>query len=388
MYTLLLAVIYLVFISLGLPDSLLGSGWPTMRLVFDQPLSAAGAVSMIITGGTICSSLLSERLTARFTTKGVTVASVFLSAAALFGFSVSTRFWMLCLWAVPYGLAAGCIDSAINNYVALHYRSRHMSWLHCFWGVGTVISPCVMSWALTRSGWQLGYRTVALMQLAIGAVLVLTLPLWRAHGGGEEQSARAGQVLGIRGALKIKGAPTLFVGFFAYCGAEGTSILWASSYLAGERGFSAEHAAASAAVLYVGITLGRFISGFIADKVGDRGMIRLGTGVVAAALVVLALPGGGELGALLGLGLLGLGNAPVYPAIIHATPANFGAENSQGIIGMQMASAYVGSTLMPPLFGLIANRAGLFWMPLFLALLILLMIVMLETTFRTVAKNR
>ncbi len=387
MYTLLLAVIYLVFISLGLPDSLLGSGWPTMRLVFDQPLSAAGMVSMIITGGTICSSLLSERLTAKFSTRGVTVASVFLSAAALFGFSVSTRFWMLCLWAVPYGLAAGCIDSAINNYVALHYRSRHMSWLHCFWGVGTVISPCVMSWALRHSGWQLGYRTVALMQLAIGVVLVLTLPVWNIHRD-EAQTARAGQVLGIRGALKIKGAPTLFVGFFAYCGAEGTSILWASSYLAGERGFSAQRAAASAAVLYVGITVGRFVSGFIADKVGDRGMIRLGTGVIAAALAVLALPGGGEPGTLLGLGLLGLGNAPVYPAIIHATPANFGAENSQGIIGMQMASAYVGSTLMPPLFGLIANRAGLGWMPLFLALLILLMITMLEATFRTVAKNR
>lgn len=387
MYTLLLAVIYLVFISLGLPDSLLGSGWPTMRLVFDQPLSAAGMVSMIITGGTICSSLLSERLTAKFSTRGVTVASVFLSAAALFGFSVSTRFWMLCLWAVPYGLAAGCIDSAINNYVALHYRSRHMSWLHCFWGVGTVISPCVMSWALRHSGWQLGYRTVALMQLAIGVVLVFTLPVWNIHRD-EAQTARAGQVLGIRGALKIKGAPTLFVGFFAYCGAEGTSILWASSYLAGERGFSAQRAAASAAVLYVGITVGRFVSGFIADKVGDRGMIRLGTGVIAAALAVLALPGGGELGALLGLGLLGLGNAPVYPAIIHATPANFGAENSQGIIGMQMASAYVGSTLMPPLFGLIANRAGLGWMPLFLALLILLMITMLEATFRTVAKNK
>ena len=387
MYTLLLAVIYLVFISLGLPDSLLGSGWPTMRLGFDQPLSAAGAVSMIITGGTICSSLLSERLTARFSTRGVTVASVFLSAAALFGFSVSTRFWMLCLWAVPYGLAAGCIDSAINNYVALHYRSRHMSWLHCFWGVGTVISPCVMSWALTRSGWQLGYRTVALLQLAIGAVLVLTLPVWNVHRGGEN-SARAGQVLGIRGALKIKGAPTLFVGFFAYCGAEGTSILWASSYLAGARGFSAERAAASAAVLYVGITVGRFVSGFIADRVGDRGMIRLGTGLIFAALAVLALPSGGETGALLGLGLLGLGNAPVYPAIIHATPQNFGAENSQGIIGMQMASAYVGSTLMPPLFGLIANRAGLGRMPLFLALLVLLMIGMLETTFRTVAKNK
>lgn len=387
MYTLLLAVIYLVFISLGLPDSLLGSGWPAMRLVFDQPLSAAGAVSMIITGGTICSSLLSERLTARFSTRGVTVASVFLSAAALFGFSVSTRFWMLCLWAVPYGLAAGCIDSAINNYVALHYRSRHMSWLHCFWGVGTVISPCVMSWALTRSGWQLGYRTVALLQLAIGAVLVLTLTVWNVHRGGEN-SARAGQVLGIRGALKIKGAPTLFGGFFAYCGAEGTSILWASSYLAGVRGFSAERAAASAAVLYVGITVGRFVSGFIADRVGDRGMIRLGTGLIFAALAVLALPGGGEPGALLGFGLLGLGNAPVYPAIIHATPQNFGAENSQEIIGMQMASAYVGSTLLPPLLGLIANRAGLGWMPLFLALLVLLMIGMLETTFRTVAKYK
>lgn len=387
MYTLLLAVIYLVFISLGLPDSLLGSGWPTMRLVFDQPLSAAGMVSMIITGGTICSSLLSERLTAKLSTRGVTVASVFLSAAALFGFSISTRFWMLCLWAVPYGLAAGCIDSAINNYVALHYRSRHMSWLHCFWGVGTVISPCVMSWALRHSGWQSGYRAVALMQLAIGVVLALTLPVWNIHRDGS-QPVRAGQLLGIRGALKIKGAPTLFVGFFAYCGAEGTSILWASSYLAEARGFSAQRAAASAAVLYVGITVGRFVSGFIADKVGDRGMIRLGTGAIAAALAVLALPGGGEPGALLGLGLLGLGCAPVYPAIIHATPQNFGAENSQGIIGMQMASAYVGSTLMPPLFGLIANRAGLGWMPLFLALLILLMITMLEATFRTVAKNK
>lgn len=387
MYTLLLAVIYLVFISLGLPDSLLGSGWPTMRLAFGQPLAAAGAVSMIITGGTICSSLASERLTAKFSTRGVTVGSVFLSAASLLGFSLATRFWMLCLWAVPYGLAAGCIDSAINNYVALHYRSRQMSWLHCFWGVGTIISPCVMSWALARSGWQLGYRAVALLQLAIGAVVLVTLPLWNIHRKGE-QTARAGQVLGIRGALQIKGAPALFLGFFAYCGAEGTSILWASSYLAGARGFSAQRAAASAAVLYVGITAGRFVSGFIADRVGDRGMIRLGAAVAAAGLAVLALPGAGQTAALAGLGLLGLGCAPVYPAIIHATPANFGAENSQGIIGMQMASAYLGSTLMPPLFGLIANRAGLLWMPLFLAVLLGLMIAMLEATFRTVAANQ
>ena len=387
MYTLLLAVIYLVFISLGLPDSLLGSGWPTMRLAFGQPLAAAGLVSMIITCGTICSSLLSERLTARFSTRGVTVASVFLTAAALLGFSASTRFWMLCLWAVPYGLGGGCIDAAINNFVALHYRARHMSWLHSFWGLGTVISPCIMGWALRHSGWQTGYRAVAFLQLGIGAVLLATLPVWNAcRQGGEQAGPR--RVLGIRGALKIQGAPTLFAGFFAYCGAESASMLWASSYLAGARGFSAQRAAAGASMLYLGVTAGRFASGFIADRLGDRAMIRLGTAVAAAGLLVLALPGGGQGAALAGLGLFGLGCAPVYPAIIHATPRNFGAENSQGIIGMQMASAYVGSTLMPPLFGLLADRAGTGWLPLLLALLLALMAAMLERTFRTVAANR
>lgn len=387
MYTLLLAIIYLVFISLGLPDSLLGSGWPTMRLTFDQPLSAAGLVSMIITCGTICSSLLSERLTARFSTRGITVASVFLTAAALLGFSASTRFWMLCLWAVPYGLGAGCIDAAINNFVALHYRARHMSWLHSFWGLGAVISPCIMGWALRHSGWQTGYRAVAFLQLGIGAVLLVSLPVWNVCRDGPAQAGPR-RVMGIRGALKIKGAPTLFAGFFAYCGAESTSMLWASSYLAGARGFSTQRAASCAAVLYLGITAGRFASGFIADRLGDRRMIRLGAMVAAAGLAVLVLPGGGAAAALVGLGLFGLGCAPVYPAIIHATPQNFGAENSQGIIGMQMASAYVGSTLVPPLFGLLAGRAGLGWFPPFLAVFTALMAVMTGRTFRTVAADK
>lgn len=333
MTNLLLGLIYLAFISLGLPDALLGAAWPSIYPAFGVPVSWMGAVSMIIALGTVVSSLQSDRLTRALGPGRVTAISVGMTAAALLGFSLSGSFWQLCLWAVPYGLAAGCIDSAINNFVALHYRSRHMSWLHCFWGVGTVLSPCIMSWALRRSGWQLGYRAVALLQLGIGAVLVLTLPVWNACRATEE-SARAGSVLGVRGALKIKGAPTLFAGFFAYCGAEGTSMLWASSYLAGARGFSAQRAAAFAAMLYVGITAGRFISGFIADRLGDRGMIRLGAVVAAAGLAVLALPGGGETMALAGLGLFGLGCAPVYPAIIHATPQNFGAERSQGLIGV------------------------------------------------------
>lgn len=385
MYTLLLALIYLIFISLGLPDSLLGSAWPTMRLAFDMPLDAAGIISMLIAGCTICSSLLSERLTKRFTTRWVTVVSVFLTAAALLGFSAARQFWMLCLWAVPYGLGAGAIDSAINNYVALHYKARHMSWLHCFWGVGTIISPYIMSWAITHAEWQTGYRTVAALQLCIGAVLVLTLPVWKIHQPRGE-SDEAAPVLGIRGALRIQGAPTLFLGFFAYCAGESIAMLWSSSFLAEARGVSVETAAAFGALFFIGITAGRFAAGFISDRLGDRRMIRLGTAVAALGVAAIALPVRSNLPSLAGLVLFGVGCAPVYPSIIHATPDNFGAKNSQAIIGMQMASAYVGSTFIPPLFGLIADRAGLQWMPLFLALFLALMISMTEATFRRVAR--
>lgn len=381
MYTLLLAVIYLVFISLGLPDSLLGAGWPVMHQTFGVPLSWAGAVSMIVAGGTICSSLSCERLTAKFSTRGVTLASVLLSALSLLGFSLAGSFWALCLWAVPYGLSAGCIDSAINNYVALHYRSRHMSWLHSFWGVGTIISPVIMSRALAGGSWRLGYRTVAVLQLAIGAVVLLTLPLWNARKA--PAAAGPARVLGVGGALKIPGAPSLFAGFFAYCAGESTAILWASSYLVGARGFSEARAAASAGLFYAGITAGRFLSGFVADRLGDRQMIRLGVATAALGVLALVAPAG-EWGALAGLALFGLGCAPVYPAIIHSTPQNFGAENSQGLIGMQMASAYLGSTFVPPVFGLLAGRAGLQWMPLFLAAFLALLAVMTERTWRRV----
>lgn len=377
MYLLLLAVIYLAFISLGLPDSLLGSAWPTIRVDFDVPISYMGIVSMIIAGGTIISGLMSERLTKKFGAKAVTVVSVFLTAAALFGFSTATEFFHLCLWGIPYGLGAGAIDAALNNYVALHYKSKHMSWLHCFWGVGTIISPYVMSYALAHSVWTEGYRTVSYIQLGIALIMVLTLPLWKVNkhkDAAQENTA----VLGLRGALKIKGVPSLLMGFLAYCGAESTTMLWASSYLESTRGASKEEAAALGSLFFIGITAGRFLSGFITDKIGDNRMIRIGTGIALLGALCIAVPVK-EI-TIAGFVIIGLGCAPVYPCIIHSTPRNFGAENSQGIIGIQMASAYVGTTFMPPIFGLIANYINIQLMPLYIAFFFVLLIIMISKT--------
>ena len=381
MYLLLLSLIYLAFISLGLPDPLLGAAWPSMQEIFGVPISYMGFVSMVISGGTICSSLFSERLTKKFGTKYVTVCSVFLTAAALFGFSTCNSFWMLCLWAIPYGLGAGAIDAALNNYVALHYNSRHMSWLHCFWGVGTIVSPYVMSWALTNSVWQSGYRAVSGIQAAIGVILLLTLSVWKVNQK-KELSEESGRVLGIRGALKIKGVPYLLLGFFCYCAAESTTMLWASSYLVEARGVGKELAAAFGSLFFIGITAGRFLSGIVSERVGDRNMIRIGTAVIVCGAVLVLLPVSSDLPALIGLVFIGLGCAPIYPSIIHSTPANFGAENSQAIIGIQMASAYTGSTFMPPLFGLLANHVSIGLFPIYLLVIFCVMFVMVETTYR------
>ena len=386
MASLLLAIIYLAFISLGLPDSLLGAGWPVMHGYLQVPLSYAGFVTVIIHLGTVTSSLLSERLTKRLGTRYVTLFSVVLTALALFGFSISTRFWMLCLWAVPYGLGAGSIDAALNNYVALHYTSRHMSWLHCFWGVGTIVSPYVMSLALTRATWQAGYRTVGLIQLFIAAVLLVTMPLWRVHGEGNG-AQRDGRVLGLKGALKIRGVPQLLLGFCGYCALESTCMLWTSSYLMDTRGVSPAQAAAFASLFFIGITAGRFLAGFLANKLGDRTMIRLGTGVLFLGVALLLVPGLPKGVALAGCVIIGLGCAPIYPSIIHATPANFGPENSQAIIGVQMASAYMGSTIAPPLFGFLAARVGLGLMPVYVACFGIIMICMVERAFSMAQKR-
>lgn len=382
MYTLLLLLIYLAFISLGLPDSLLGSAWPVIHQELQVPLSYAGAVTMIISFGTICSSLMSERLTKKLGVNIVMVCSVLLTAIALYGFSTASAFWMLCLWGIPYGLGAGAIDAALNNYVALHYNSRHMSWLHCFWGVGTIISPYIMSYALTTSVWQNGYRMVSFLQMGITVILLVTLPVWKVNRKANEQKAEQEAVIGIRGALKIKGVPQLLLGFFSYCSLESTLLLWSSSYLVGAKGVTAQKAAAFASLFCIGITAGRFLSGLVTEKLGDYNLIRIGTGILLLGCIAMILPLKTDAAALGGLVVMGLGCAPVYPSIIHATPNNFGAQNSQAIIGIQMASAYVGSTFMPPVFGLIANHISVALMPFFVLFFIVLMYIMVKKTFQ------
>ncbi|MBE6052990.1 MAG: MFS transporter [Clostridium sartagoforme] len=384
MYSLLLALIYIAFISLGLPDSLLGSGWPVIHNDLNIPISFMGIVSMVISGGTIVSSLLSDKLTRKLGTRIVTVISVFLTAIALFGFSLSNQFWMLIVFAIPYGLGAGAIDAALNNYVALHYSSKHMSWLHCFWGVGTIVSPFVMSYALTNSTWNNGYRIVSFIQLGIGTLLLATLPVWKANGQNVEDNSKS---IGLIDALKIKGVPYLLMGFFAYCAAEATAMYWASTYLVEVRGITTERAAQFASLFYIGLTVGRFLSGFIMNKFGDRKMIIFGTCFLSCGIISLLIPKGNPIVSLVGFIIIGFGCAPIYPCIIHSTPNNFGAENSGAIIGIQMASAYVGSTFIPPLFGLLGNLISFKILPIYLLVFIIIMISMIELTFRITTKK-
>lgn len=383
MYSFLLALIYLAFISLGLPDSLLGAGWPVMHTELGVSVSFMGIISMVISGGTIISSLLSDKLTHKFGTRAVTVASVFLTVAALFGFSFSGSFSMLIIFAVPYGLGAGAIDAALNNYVALHYKAKHMSWLHCFWGVGAIISPFIMSFALKNLNWNSGYRIVGFIQLAIALLLLVTLPVWKIN---KTESTADTKRVGLTAALKIKGVPSLLIGFFAYCAAEATAMYWASTYFTEVKGISGDRAASFAALFYIGITLGRFASGFITERLGDRRMILLGTGILACGIMTLLIPVQSYVTAFAAFLVIGFGCAPIYPCIIHSTPANFGAENSGAIIGIQMASAYVGSTFIPPLFGLFGNAVGFSVMPVYLLAFFALMIIMTEATFRITGK--
>ena len=353
------------------------------------PVSSSGFIFMIIAGGTIVSSLQSDRLTKTFGAGKVTAFSVLLTAVALFGFSISRSYTALCLWAIPYGLGAGSVDASLNNYVALHYASRHMSWLHCMWGIGASAGPYVMGAALTGGyGWNTGYRSIAVLQFGLSAVLLVSLPLWRKRQDGQDDpKSHKAQPLSLRQVAAIPGATEIMLTFFCYCAVEQTANLWASSYLVLYHGLSAEAAAGLASMFFTGITAGRFLSGFLTLKLSDIQMIRLGQGGIAAGIFMLVLPFG-KTSALLGLGLIGLGCAPVYPSIIHATPAHFGQDKSQAMIGVQMAAAYAGTCLMPPLFGLVANHITVALMPLYLAALLLVMIVMHEKMLAKTAAKR
>lgn len=388
MINLLLAIIYLSFISLGLPDGLLGAAWPTMCVEMDVPVSYAGMISITIAGGTIISSLLSDRLTLRFGTGKVTAVSVAMTALALLGFSLTKNYWLLFVWAVPYGLGAGSVDASLNNYVALHYASRHMSWLHCMWGLGATVGPYIMGYALTDGqGWNAGYRYVSILQMVLTAVLFLSLKFWneRKNDLPTEKTAQRAP-LGLKEIVQVPGAREVMVAFFCYCALEGTAMLWGSTYFVRQLGMDEERAASLASMFFIGMTVGRFASGFLTMKLNDANMIRLGQGIIALGVVVMLLPVG-ELAAVAGLLLIGLGCAPVYPCIIHATPEHFGEENSQAVIGVQMASAYTGTLLMPPLFGLLANHISVALLPWYIGTILVLMTLMCEVLNRKTPKK-
>lgn len=393
MVQLLLVIIYISFISLGLPDALLGSAWPSMYREMGVPVSYAGIISMIISFGTIIFSLQSDRLTKKLGAGMVTAVSVAMTAAALFGFSVSGSFPVLCLWAVPYGLGAGSVDAALNNYVALHYTSRDMSWLHCMWGVGTIVGPYVMGYALTNGmTWNRGYFIISVLQIVLSAALFFSLPIWRKMEkkgieGQHESGTESRKALRLKEIIRIPGAKEIMVTFFCYCAVEQTAMLWGSSYMVLHNGLTAEEAASYASLFCIGITVGRFLNGFLMMRFQDDQMIRAGQAVIIVGIVILLLPFG-KVTAVGGLILIGLGCAPVYPCIIHSTPANFGADRSQALIGVQMASAYVGSCLMPPVFGLLANHISASLLPWYLLVIMLLMVIMYTNVIKKTRPNR
>ena len=378
MVHLLLVIIYLSFISLGLPDALLGAAWPIMSQEFSVPVSYAGGISLIIAIGTVISSLQSDRLTKWLGAGKVTAISVATTAVAIYGFSVSSEYWQLCLWAIPYGLGAGSVDASLNNYVALHYASSHMSWLHCMWGIGATTGPYIMGFALAGGmGWNEGYGIIAVIQIILSATLFLSLPLWKKRKGEPGTNGEKAKPLTMKQILSIRGAKEVMLAFFCYCALEQTCILWGSSYFFLHIGLDEETAASLAALYMLGLTFGRFLNGFLTFKLSDINLIRLGEGLMGLGIVVMLLPFG-KWSAMAGLVLMGLGSAPVYPCIIHSTPAHFGEENSQALIGVQMASAYVGICCMPPIFGILANHISVALLPWYVAGLLILMTVMCE----------
>ena len=381
MGSLLLAVIYLIFISLGLPDSLLGSGWPTMQTVFDVPSSYAGYVSMTISCMTIISALVSPRMIKRFHTKWIVITSIALTVVGLLGFSVCKQYWMLFLFVVPYGLGAGAIDASVNHYVANHYSSSVMNFLHCFYGVGATISPCIMAQALKAARWNEGYRWTAYIQAGILLVCILSLPLWKKNEAAAEEKNR--DSAGIIETLAVPGVVLTLIAFFAYCSGEATCFLWTPSYFAGTKaGLSDETIASFGSLIFGGLMLGRLISGFISNRLGDRLLIRVGVAVELLGILLVFLPTTGYILTAAGFVIVGTGMGPVYPAIQHMAPANFGQRHSAAVIGLQMASAYVGSTFMPMVFGHLQQVVGISIMPFYLLAFALLNICMLELAYR------
>ena len=387
MATLLLIIIYLSFISLGLPDSLLGSAWPAMHQDLSVGISTAGIISFIVVCGTIVSSYTSVRVIRRFGTGKVTLVSVAMTAIALLGISFAPHVVFLCLLGIPLGLGAGAVDAALNNFVALHYKAKHMNWLHCFWGLGATAGPMIMALYLaSKSGWRQGYLVIALIQILLTVILFASLRLWKPFEHEQERLGQQTKIMPLRQILRIKGAKSALAVFFFYCSLEGGTGLWSGTYLVSYRGLEADVAASWVSMYYFGITVGRFLSGFLAIKISNANMVRIGLCICALGILLLLLPLP-ALFALAGLALLGLGCAPIFPAMIHETPTRFGKEISQSMIGLQMASAYMGSAMVPPLIGAISGVVGFGYLPIYFAALALVM-ALLSRNLRRIDKRR
>lgn len=376
--TALLVLIYVAFISLGLPDSLLGSVWPAMHADLGVGISLAGLLSAVVCAGTVLSGLMSARLILRFGTAHVTAASVLMTAAAMVGMALSGSFVFTLLMCVPLGLGGGAVDAALNNFVALHYEARHMNWLHCFWGLGATLGPAVIGLLLRLTGqWRGGYLGMAAAQCALAAVMFASLPLWRRAGESRRASGETKPVpLRLRQVVRLPLAPAVLVSLLAYCGAESVMNLWCASYLVGARGIPADQAASWVSLFFLGITLGRMLAGFLSVRMRPAQLVRAGVLCSAAGAALLIAPLDGLLPA--ACLLVGLGFAPVYPAMLHRTPVVFGSEVSQSVMGIQMAFAYIGSTLMPPLAGAMTHLLGMGFLPVFVLALIALLLILSE----------
>lgn len=357
---LLLAVIYITFIGLGLPDSLLGTIWPAMYEELDVGISAQGILSVIVSVGTVISSISSAAIMKKFSTCTIIIVSVFMTALAIIGISLSSIFWPLIIISLVLGLGAGCIDSCLNSFVAEHYSPMHMSWLHCFWGIGATLGPVILSFYLAKSMWKQGTMAIGLIQIAITAVLIFSIPLWKKIDRAEETEIEEKNSITYKKALGRHGVFATLMAFFFYCGIEQTAGHWGASFLNICRGISLDTAARMVSVYFLGIATGRLLSGFLTLKVSNKTLINLGGIFIFVGSLLIGFTKS-EILLWAAFILIGLGCAPIFPCLISETPHSFGKIYTQSIMGLQMAFSYLGIAILPPVFGLIAeNHSGLF----------------------------
>ncbi len=373
----LLVVIYIAFIGLGVPDSLIGSAWPAIHTELDIPVEAVSVITFLISGCTVLSSMFSARILNKLGTAKVTAFSTALTAAALFGFSVAPSFWFMIPLAIFLGLGAGAIDSGLNNYVALHCKASHMNFLHCFYGVGVTLSPYLMSQALSDVGWRGGYRYAFYVQTVITLLLIVSLPLWKKTASAEQAEEEKGVNLTLLQMAKKAEVRQVWLIMLATNAIEYACGVWGSTYLVAEKGFETEHGALALTIYYAGMSIGRFVSGLLSDKINTWKRIGIGAAILAPAIAIMLLPLPGAV-TVVGLFFVGLGNGSIYPNMIHLTPHNFGKEVSQSIMGSQIAFAYIGVMLAPPMVSLISGVFGIKVYPVLLAVLYVIMVVALK----------